>query len=79
MGYLLLFSIGLLFLAVGVLSHRMIMRMAKSYAPEASTESGREVRDRTSGFALFNAWLSAIVGAALILFTAYRFAGNTWL
>jgi hypothetical protein len=49
------------------------MKSARDHANDAPTESGSEMRDRTTGFALFYAWVSTAVGAALILLTIFLY------
>ena len=73
MPYIVILSLGLLFLFMGLLSSRLLMKSARDHANDAQTESGSEMRDRTTGFALFHAWLSTALGAALILLTIFLY------
>ena len=73
MPYLVILTVGLVFLLLGLWSRRMLMNSARNYANEAPTQSGSEMRDRSTGFALFYAWVSTAIGAALILLTIFLY------
>ena len=73
MPYLVIFAVGLLFLGIGFLSNWLLTKSAQGLADEAPTESGGQMRDRTTGIALFYSWVSIAIGAALILLTIFLY------
>jgi len=78
MVYIVFVFIGLLFITIGLWTSRALMRTAHDYVNDATTESGRQMRDRTTGSALYNAWISVIVGGAIVVITLYFLVVNTF-